>query len=103
MTDEHPETIIIEATGNETESHSNYDTFLEVSGGSGNFYPGPEVHLLMRSNDGEFAQGWFPVDQLLAAIEKTRQPLGQGELSFTFKIYDHGGYEWEEEGADALG
>lgn len=70
MTDEYPDPIIIEATGNETKSHSNYDTFLEVTGGSGNFYPGPEVHLLMRSNDGEFSQGWFPADQLLAAIER---------------------------------
>lgn len=71
MTDDYNETII-PATGNEEKSHDNYDTFLEVSGGGGNFYPGPEVHLLMRSNDGEFAQGWFPLDAVLAAIEKAR-------------------------------
>lgn len=73
MTNGYTEKIIIEATGNATKSHSNYDTFLEVTDGFGNFYPGPEVHLLMRSNDGEWAQGWFSVDQLLAAIERATQ------------------------------
>ena len=46
-----------------------YDTFLEVSGGGGNTSV-PEVHLLMRSNDGEFSQGWFVLSALKEALEE---------------------------------
>lgn len=61
--------ITIAATGNKMKSHDSYDTFLEISGGIGNGYPNGEVHLLMRSNDGEFSQGWFPLDVLLAELK----------------------------------
>jgi hypothetical protein len=47
---------------------------LEITGGEGNFDDParPEVHLLMRSTCGccqDFAQGWFRVDELRAAID----------------------------------
>lgn len=58
---------VIPATGNGMKSHATYDAFLEVSHGWGNS-PAPEVHLLMRSNDGDFAQGWFRIDALMEAV-----------------------------------
>lgn len=57
----------IAATGNGMKSHDTYDTFLEVTGGIGNTID-HEVHLSLASNDGEFAQGWFKVSDLLNAI-----------------------------------
>jgi hypothetical protein len=49
------------------ESHDSNDSFLEVSVGSGNTDQ-PEVHLLIRSNDGDFAQSWFDLADLRAAL-----------------------------------
>ena len=67
------EETLIPATGNPTKSHDTYDTFLCVSGGSGNG-PQREVHLRMQSNDGEFAQGWFNVSDLRAALDRWEKP-----------------------------
>lgn len=69
MTNEDHGETVIEATGNGMKTHDRYDTFLEVTGGSGN-RQAPEVHLLMRSNDGEFSQGWFYIYELRDAIRK---------------------------------
>lgn len=44
---------------------------LEITGGEGNLDDCPEVHLLLRSTCDcceDFAQGWFRVDELRAAI-----------------------------------
>lgn len=65
-------TTPIPATGNGMKSHDTYDTFLEVSGGSGNRNE-PEVHLLLRSNDGDFAQGWFLIEDVLGAITAAKE------------------------------
>lgn len=61
--------ITIAATGNEMKSHDNDDVFLQLSGGSGNGYENGEIHLLIRSNNGAFCQGWFPYDVLLAELK----------------------------------
>lgn len=65
--------ITLSATGNGMKSHDKYDTFLELSGGDGNSPYIAEVHLLIRSNDGDFAQGWFDIDVLIAELEGLRQ------------------------------
>lgn len=59
-------TTLLQATGNNLDRPDEH-TFLEVSGGGGNTGV-PEVHLMLRSNDGEFAQGWFVLDQLEDAV-----------------------------------
>lgn len=72
------EGIQLPATGNVMKSHDTWDTFLEVSGGFGNDgYD--EVHLLIRDNaairgreDGQSAQAWFRISDLLAAIDAVR-------------------------------
>lgn len=64
-----PGETVVPATGNGMKSHDQHDTFLVVSGGSGNRDDGPEVHLQIRSSDDAvLAQGWFAADDLLAAI-----------------------------------
>jgi hypothetical protein len=65
-------TISIPATGNASKP-GRHEMHLKVSGphDAGNFSGGPEVHLQMIGQDGEFAQGWFPVPALLAAIAAT--------------------------------
>lgn len=63
----------IAATGNGMKSHDLHDTFMTISGGSGN-RGGQEVHVLIESNDGEyFAQSWFPLDEVLRAVEAARR------------------------------
>lgn len=70
------EETVIGATGNGMKSHDTYDTFMEVTGGEGNLWESePEVHLLLKSNDGDFAQGWFRVSDLLVAIGRAVEPL----------------------------
>lgn len=64
--------MILGATGNNMDSHDATHTFLEVTGGSGNTSE-EEVHLLMRSNDGEFSQAWFNVADLLNAIHRANR------------------------------
>lgn len=68
---EYGETILI-ATGDGSE---NYPTVLEVSGGSGNT-DYPEIHLLIHSEDDEFAQGWFNFHDLVEALLKARKASG---------------------------
>lgn len=73
------ESIKLPATGNGMKHADTWDTFLEVSGGFGNDgYD--EVHLLIRDNaairgrdDGQFAQAWFRISDLLAAIDAVRE------------------------------
>jgi len=62
----------VPATGNEFQPTTRkYDTFLDVSGGNGNWSSEfREVHLKIRSNDGTMAQGWFDVADLKEAIAK---------------------------------
>lgn len=43
---------------------------LTVSGGDGNTDEHREVHLMLWSSDGEFAQGWFNLDQLEYAVRR---------------------------------
>lgn len=62
------EIIVLEATGNNPDRPDEH-TFLEVSGGGGNT-GAPEVHLMLWSSDGEFAQGWFSLDQLEDAVRR---------------------------------
>ncbi len=57
----HDAPIVIPATGNSGRS----DVFLEVSWGVGNLDEDePEVHLMMRTDYGDFAQGWFRLADL---------------------------------------
>lgn len=58
------ERTILPATGND---HDMTETFMEVSHGEGNT-DGDEIHVLIRSNDEEFAQGWFSLPDLLTAL-----------------------------------
>lgn len=82
MTDRTPDpvtddngTTTLAATGNGMKSHDRYDTFLEVSGGSGNHDDGAEVHLRLRSNDGHNeGQAWFAAADLLAAVQQHTTP-----------------------------
>jgi hypothetical protein len=65
-------TRIVRATGDGPDDPDR--PVLEISGGEGNFDDSarPEVHLLMRSTCQcceNFAQGWFRVDELRAAID----------------------------------
>jgi len=61
---------ILPATGNMVKFHNRNKVYLEVSGGYGNGIYYQEVHLLMRSEDGDFAQGWFSLEGLRLALEK---------------------------------
>jgi len=74
------EAKIIPATGNGMKSHATYDGFLEVTQGQGNRNE-PEVHLLMRSNDGDFAQGWFLIGEVLSAVSDAYTPTAEEALS----------------------
>lgn len=68
-----PNMVKLPATGNGMNSTDRYDTFLEVSGGFGN-RGDDEVHLRMYDNDRQaFAQSWFRIEDLLAAIERVRE------------------------------
>lgn len=63
-------THVVRATSDEANGR---DPVLEITGGEGNLddLTAPEVHLLMRSTCDccqDFAQGWFRVDELQAAI-----------------------------------
>lgn len=64
-TDDYNKTVV-PATGNIVKP-GRHETFVEVTGGEGNL-DGGEVHLLLRSDGGELAQGWFPASDLLGAI-----------------------------------
>jgi len=65
----------IPATGNGTKPSDHYDTFLTVTGGSGNLSDDvAEVHLRIYNNAGDmFAQTWFRLDELMAALKKEGQ------------------------------
>lgn len=56
----------IRATGD-----GRYQNFLHVSGGRGNT-DRPEIHLLI-SGDLGFAQGWYDLTEVRAAIEKAAE------------------------------
>ena len=63
--------VTLAATGNNWGPHETHHTFLEIETGditNGNTDE-PEVHLLIRSNDGEFAQGWFLLSEIRKALE----------------------------------
>jgi hypothetical protein len=65
----------ISSTSNGTKPHDRYDTFLTISGGSGNSSE-PEVHLQMHKVDGsEFAQAWFRVADLWAVPDDIASTL----------------------------
>lgn len=73
------EGIRIPATGNGMKHSDQWDTFLEVSGGFGN-HGYDEIHLRIWDNaairgrdDGTFAQAWFKISDLLAAIDMARE------------------------------
>lgn len=59
----------IPATGNGMKTSDRRDGFLDVSGGEGNTTE-KEVHLLIRTNDGDFAQGWFLLADVQAALSQ---------------------------------
>lgn len=67
---------VLSATGNVLKAR--HCTFLEVCGGEGNLSD-DEVHLLMRSSDGKFAQSWFNAGALVEAIERARSWGGTDE------------------------
>lgn len=59
----------IAATGNNLSLRDSIH--MEVSGGYGNLTEN-EVHILIRSKTGDFAQGWFNVDEITEAINKAK-------------------------------
>lgn len=67
--------VVVPATGNELNAQDGEDVTLTVSGGFGNLAQDVvEVHLMLKKVDGgEFAQGWFRVADLRAALEKVSE------------------------------
>lgn len=62
----------ISATGNDFKPGTEHDQFITLTGGDGNLVA-EEVHVQFNGCCGDFAQGWFRIEDLEAAIAAARE------------------------------